>query len=528
MKRLVSKFTVKALTLLACVALGGMFLKMDVCAAEAQYKDSRFEVSGFGNNNALTDGARTSYTTATAANAVKISREDGIGALYIEFDRVPEAWVLTDVESGVSVNCGEYSFLHEYVDVEALFGKLPQSLVLNFAEGTSVADVYAFSQGEMPDFVQMWEPPCETADLLLLSSHSDDEQLFFSGILPLYAGEKGLRVQVAYMVQHYKAYNTENHRRPHEQLDGLWTVGVKNYPVMSEFPDLYAESKDRETAFSQGKAVYESVGITYDDFVSCVTGWLRRFRPLVVISHDLDGEYGHGTHVITASAITEAIDAAADADKYQESAGEYGTWQVEKAYLHLYEENPIVMNYDIPLESFGGKTAFEVSQEGFKCHTSQHWTWFYKWLYGTDEAPITKATQIATYSPCNYGLYYTNVGLDVEGGDFFENVVTYEEREKAEEEARLKAEEEARLKAEEEARLKAEAEAKAQEEAKAKAEEEAEEDADAKAIAAAKAGAEETARAQEARKKLGITIVVIILICIAFGGSIVLLWRRRS
>lgn len=527
MKKIVSKITVKALAFLACVALGGMLLGVEALAEEASYKDSQITVSGFGNNNALTDSNRTTYTSATAANSVTVSREDGISALYIEFDRVPTGWTLTDAATGSSVNCGEYGFLHEYVDVEALFGSLPKTLVMNFAEGTAIADVYALSQGDMPDFVQMWQPPCETADLLLISSHSDDEQLFFSGILPLYAGEKGLKVQVAYMVQHFKAYNTENHRRPHEQLDGLWTVGVTNYPVISDFPDLYAESKDRQTAFNQGMAVYEAVGITYNDFVSNITGWLRRFKPLVVISHDLNGEYGHGTHVITASALTEAIEYAANESKYPESAGEYGTWQVEKVYLHLYEENSIVMNYDIPLESFGGKTAFQVSQDGFGCHKSQHWTWFYKWIYGTDENPITKATEIATYSPCNYGLYYTSVGPDVEGGDFFENVVTYAEREAAEEEARLKAEEEARLQAEAEAAARAEAESKAQEQAREEAQERIQEDEDAKVIAEAKARAEETAKAQEARVKLGITIVVIILICAVFAGGIVLLWRKR-
>ena len=49
-------------------------------------------------------------------------------------------------------------------------------------------------------------------------------------------------------------------------------------------------------------------------------------------------------------------------------------------------------------------------------------------MYGTADRPIKKATDILTYSPCNYGLYYTSVGNDVVGGDFFENVKTYEQR----------------------------------------------------------------------------------------------------
>ena len=174
---------------------------------------------------------------------------------------------------------------------------------------------------------------------------------------------------------------------------------------------------------------------------------------------------------VTAKALTEAIYIAADETQFPESVDRYGIWETQKLYLHLYEENPIVMDYDIPLEAFDGKTAFEMTQEGFACHKSQHWTWFYKWIYGTADKPIKKATDIRSYSPCHFGLYYTQVGPDVIGGDFLENIVTYEERkiiaEKEAEEKRL-AELEAQRIAEEErkaeeARLQAEAERLAQE-----------------------------------------------------------------
>ena len=86
------------------------------------------------------------------------------------------------------------------------------------------------------------------------------------------------------------------------------------------------------------------------------------------------------------------------------------------------------MDFDVPLESLGGKTAFQVTQEGFGCHKSQHWTWFYKWMYGTADRPIKKAADIVKYSPCYYGLYDSKVGIDCVGGDFMENIQAYEER----------------------------------------------------------------------------------------------------
>lgn len=413
-------------------------------AQEAEYGDASVEPTGFDTPGRVCDGNRSTYATAAEAGAVTVSRGGGIGALYIEFDDTPQAWTLTDPQSGKSVTCGQNAFLHEFVDVSALWGGLPETLTLSFEAGTAIAELYVFSAGELPDWVQQWQPPCETADLLLVSSHSDDEQLFFAGVLPYYAVERGLNVQVAYVVQHFRVYNERNHQRPHEQLDGLWAVGVRNYPVMSEFPDLYSESKDRAAALNQALSVYEGAGFTYDDFVSYFTWCIRRFQPLVVVSHDLNGEYGHGTHVLCAAALTDAIVCAADETQYPDSAAAYGAWTVEKTYLHLYPENQIVMDFDIPLESLGGKTAFEMTQEGFACHKSQHWTWFYKWIYGTDANPIQRASDIKSYSPCSYGLYDTQVGPDTAGGDFFENVVTYAQRAQAaqeEEEARLAAEE---------------------------------------------------------------------------------------
>ena len=112
-------------------------------------------------------------------------------------------------------------------------------------------------------------------------------------------------------------------------------------------------------------------------------------------------------------------------------------WDTPKAYIHLWQENEIIMNWDIPLEKFGGKTAFQVTQDGFMCHKSQHWTWFYGWIYGPANN-ITKASEILTYSPCRYGLFRSTVGADVKGGDMFENIpMSYAEIAAEEERQRL-------------------------------------------------------------------------------------------
>lgn len=460
--------------------------------AAEPWEDTDLTAEGFANAAALDDGARTTYTAAGEDACVTLSRADGIAALYLEFDRVPAPWTLTDPASGQTVAAGENAFLHEFVDVTALLGAPAGSLELRFPADTVIADIYAFPQGELPDWVQVWQPPLEEADLLLFSSHSDDEQLFFAGLLPYYAVERGLDVQVAYVVQHFEALGVQEHRRPHEQLDGLWTVGVRAYPIISDFPDLFSEGKTHEAALAQALANYAAVGNDYDDFAGYLTACIRRCKPLVIASHDWNGEYGHGTHVLCADAVAAAIEAAADLSQYPESAG-YGAWRPEKTYLHLYEENPLVMDLDTPYESLGGKTPFQVTQDGFACHKSQHWTWFYEWIYGSDASPITMASQIRYYSPCEYGLFDTQVGPDVAGGDMFENVETYAQRRaraEAEEAARLQAEEEARRAAREEAaRLQAEEEARLQAEEDALFAEEAQEAAALRAAAQSPFGA---------------------------------------
>lgn len=205
-------------------------------AAEADWDGTAAEAVGFPSPQRLTDGDRGTYTTAQEGAAVTLSRSGGISALYLEFDRPPQPWVLTDPASGRSVSRGEEGFLHEFADLSALLEGQPETVELRFPAGTVIAEIYAFSPGELPGWVQVWQPPLDEADLLLISSHSDDEQLFFAGLLPYYGVERGLGVQVAYLVQHFEANGVQDHKRPHEQLDGLWTVGVRNYPIISGFP----------------------------------------------------------------------------------------------------------------------------------------------------------------------------------------------------------------------------------------------------------------------------------------------------
>ena len=254
-----------------------------------------------------------------------------------------------------------------------------------------LADMHIYGEGELPANVQRWNPPAEKADLMLVAAHPDDEVLWFGGTLPRYAGEEQRICQVCTLVPAIPC-------RRLELLDSLWTCGVRNYPVWGMCRDAYSSTlQDQYRAWDKYRI--------YDIF----TGWIRRFKPDVLLTHDRFGEYGHGAHQVCADAVMHALDLAMDPGKYKNSFEEYGLWEVPKTYLHLYPENSIRMDWRQPLKAFDGKTGFEVAEEAFQCHASQ--------LRGNYRVEDSGRTDCSLF-----GLYRTTVGPDREKNDFFEHI----------------------------------------------------------------------------------------------------------
>ena len=343
----------------------------------------------------ISDGKRAGvlldrdYTTKHALSGgatIGISSPEDIYALYVIWDLPPGEWELT---GDYRQTCGHDGFIHEYIQLTEPSSELTMNIP---PEGARICDIYAFTEGVPPDWVQIWSPPLYEADILVLPTHADDEHLYFVGILPYYAGELGYSVQVAYMTNHWN-----QPPRPHELLNGLWTVGVCNYPVISGFRDRYADS------LSQAKSIFG-----WDAVVDFQVELLRRFKPFVVVGHDVNGEYGHGAHMLNAASIMTAVDCAADRTYHRDSYDRYGIWDTPKLYLHLYRENAITMDWSIPLENFGGATAYEMAVAGYACHISQH-----NWSFRVPETgPIGH----------RFGLVRSLAGDDIIGGDLFENI----------------------------------------------------------------------------------------------------------
>lgn len=373
------------------------------------------KTTGFVNTATLYDG-KLDWGVKTNANAsLTMESDKGIASLYIRFSTTPKPFTVTNNETGESV---EFSnrFIHYFADLQQAFGTTPSSVTVSFgASPVTIYEMYVYSPGQVPSFVQKWEVPQDgNTDLLLFSAHCDDEHLFFAGILPYYGGEKKYNVQVVYLSDHH---NNGGIIRMREALDGLWETGITNYPVFGGYIDFPIPDK------AYGFQYFASHGVSRANLDNFIVTQLRRFKPTVVVTHDFAGEYGHGQHKILAELVSEGVKVSMDPEQFPETAEKYGVWDVPKTYIHLYEENEIVMDWDQPLEAFDGMTAYEVSiQKAFQKHKSQikDYAWYYR---GADTA-----AQVAKYSPRCYGLYRSTVGEDAEKNDFFENTVTYAEQ----------------------------------------------------------------------------------------------------
>lgn len=386
-----------------------------------------FSGSGYSDFSFLKDKDIKGYKDSAASAAITLKNTAGISSLYLMFDLEYGEYTIKNNTTGAIFTAGKLGFLHEFIDLEAAFGGAVTDITLNFANGkVRMSEIYVFSAGQTPDFVQRWDAPLEGgADLLLLATHGDDDQLFFAGLLPYYAKAKGYRVQVAYLTDHRNLTKA----RTHEMLNGLWAVGVTAYPVFGRFADFRID--DLNGTYAE----YQNQGVSKYTLQKFVVEQLRRFKPLVVVGHDLKGEYGHGMHMVYADMLTQALVVSNEPAEFPELTKKYGVWDVPKTYLHLYEQNKVTLNFDEKLDALGGMSAFEVTQKyGYPCHESQQYTWFTDWINGKNGVTITKASQIATYNPTQYGLYRTTVGADTGKNDLFENVTTYAEQERLEQE----------------------------------------------------------------------------------------------
>ena len=390
------KWLIALLTLLA-LSLSVAF------AAEANdiTEDCKFKVCSSGRKYTLmTDKKYTSYWESNKIKTpwIAITAPEGkpIAGLYVCFGNMPESWEIQTSDDGkdwVTAVPGGTRFLHAYVALPQPAQHVRLAVTSEKKTALRINDLFVLSEGDLPDWVQVWQPTEEKADILFLSTHPDDELIFFGGAIPTYAVEQQRKVVVAY-------FTRSNTTRSSELLNGLWHMGVRTYPVIGNFKDSYAKNL---------KAAYKSAG-GKGKVNEWIVGLYRQYKPEVVVTQDTNGEYGHKQHMMIADAAQNCIALAANEDEFTASTIAYGTWQVKKLYLHLYPENQITFDWTVPLKSMNGATGIELAEEAYTLHK-------------TPASSGMSVTETGTkYDNRVFGLAFTTVGEDVRKDDFLENI----------------------------------------------------------------------------------------------------------
>lgn len=390
------KWLIALLTLLA-LSLSVAF------AAEANdiTEDCKFKVCSSGRKYTLMTDKK--YTSYWESNKIKtpwfaITAPEGkpIAGLYVCFGNMPESWEIQTSDDGkdwFTAVPGDTRFLHAYVALPQPAQHVRLAVTSEKKTALRINDLFVLSEGDLPDWVQVWQPTEEKADILFLSTHPDDELIFFGGAIPTYAVEQQRKVVVAY-------FTRSNTTRSSELLNGLWHMGVRTYPVIGNFKDSYAKNL---------KAAYKSAG-GKGKVNEWIVGLYRQYKPEVVVTQDTNGEYGHKQHMMIADAAQNCIALAANEDEFTASTIAYGTWQVKKLYLHLYPENQITFDWTVPLKSMNGATGIELAEEAYTLHKTQ-------------ASSGMSVTETGTkYDNRVFGLAFTTVGEDVRKDDFLENI----------------------------------------------------------------------------------------------------------
>ncbi|MDO4853148.1 MAG: PIG-L family deacetylase, partial [Clostridia bacterium] len=222
-------------------------------------------------------------------------------------------------------------------------------------------------------------PSCVTEqpdwDLMLVLSSTSEETDLLGGLLPLYAGEHGIRTGVIYIGIDY-GYRVQ------EAFRALQTMGLDITPVFLRMDEQATCSIDRMGYFwSENKLKEQLVGL------------MNRYRPKVVVTCDPDDTVSMVRAPYTARLMDSII----------RQYSQRGELSVQKFY-QLSDKGTTHMNWTTPLVTYQGRTAQEVAKAGYACYQTES-------SYGT-----------IIPSSTTFRLAYSSVGEDVLCNDLMEHI----------------------------------------------------------------------------------------------------------
>lgn len=354
--------------------------------------------SKIGNSSRLYDEYYDTSYDVYGWNELSISWDENVKVSFvlIEFTRDPKEYVIKQFDKEdqlISERGGLESMVNdiEYVDEKT------RKVSIVPKDDVTVCGLKAYDNGTLKDR-HKWSPTPDKLDYLVVATHPDDDVIFLGAIIPTYTGEYGF-------VGSSLVMTSTNRIRRDEYLNGEWVLGQRTAPLAARFPDIASQSDaPANTSFND------------DALTRYLVRVFRKYKPEVVFTQAQNGEYGHWQHRKISKCVFAAVPLAANENYDNDSIEQYGVWDVKKLYIHLYEENQIFIDVNVPLESFAGRTAFDVATEAFECHASQH----------TGRHWVKNE---GVYSMTDFGLAYTTVGNDTYGvNNPFENTSVSNEK----------------------------------------------------------------------------------------------------
>ncbi len=348
----------------------------------------------------LDDSYGTSWSPSSSSDFIKIRIPSSVdaGGLYMEFDKAPSKMLIEfyDRKGNIIEKIAEKN----PSGLWNLYYELPEGLlgikVYTYDRSNGVNKLRVYERGKVSPVVQQWAETPDRIDLMLFCAHMNDETLYFSGTLAKLSAE-GKNVMVVYMT-------TDTRRKHAEALDCIWTAGCKVHPIFLNFMDYKVDS------YSKAEWLWGK-----DETIHAIMSVLRKYKPLVVMTHDTEGEYGHNQHKMTSRYTIRCVEACANAKVDPESAKAYGVWEVPKLYVHLYDESKrLELNFNRGMEELHGFSPMQVAFISFDKHQSQIKRYSLK-------------GDGVTYDCTWFSLYRSTVGDDVNKDSFFENLEKYYE-----------------------------------------------------------------------------------------------------
>ena len=183
-------------------------------AVPAFAADFTATVNGAANTKLASNTSFIYRTDVKAGSTIEIKSQTEIDSIYVVWYKVPGEWTLNGTQT---INDG---FLQELVKLD----QPSATVTMNVKDASGICYIRAFGKDEtIPDNIIKWEAPKEKVDVMVFSTHADDETLFLGGAMAdIIAHYPDASIQLVYMTNHIGLEPF----RENERLEALKVYGI--------------------------------------------------------------------------------------------------------------------------------------------------------------------------------------------------------------------------------------------------------------------------------------------------------------